>query len=96
MLSLPRWSFVPLACDRSQIISPALYGFVYFNTVASFPQAIMVVSMSTTLLALAFLSFVRIAPKPDGDRVAPGNEEGSQVMAAPEILLLLEGEDVEG
>lgn len=97
MLSLPRWSFVPLACDRSQIISPALYGFVYFNTVASFPQAIMVVSMSTTLLALAFLSFVRIAPKPDGDRVAPGNEEGrSQVMAAPEILLLLESEDVEG
>jgi len=64
----------------SQIISPAVYGFVYFNTVAGFPQAIMVVSMCASLLALAFLSFVRIPYKSDGDRDAPGhgNEEGSQ------------------
>jgi hypothetical protein len=75
-----------------------LYGFVYFNTVADFPQAIMVVSMSMSLLALAFLSFVRIASKPDGGRVVPGhrNEERSQLMAAPEISLVLESEVVEG
>ncbi|KAF8557287.1 hypothetical protein OG21DRAFT_1482377 [Imleria badia] len=52
-------SFVSLAFDRSQIISPALYGFVYFKMVTGFPQAIMIVSMCTSLLALIFLSFVR-------------------------------------
>lgn len=82
------WSRVSLTCCRSQIISPALYGFVYFNTVATFPQAIMVVSTCTSLLALTFLSFVRILPKPTNDRVTPeyGNEEGSQGMGTSELL----------
>ena len=58
----------------------------------------MVVSMCASLLALAFLSFVRIPCKSDGGRVAPGhgNEEGSQETATPEILLALENEIAEG
>ncbi|KAF8136749.1 MFS general substrate transporter [Boletus edulis] len=56
----------------SQIISPALYGFVYFNTVAVFPQAIMLVSMCASLLVLILFLFVRIRPKTAGDPVGRG------------------------
>ncbi|KAG8217854.1 hypothetical protein J3R82DRAFT_6020 [Butyriboletus roseoflavus] len=78
----------------AQIISPAVYGFVYFNTVATFPQAIMIVSMCTSLLSLTFLSFVRLPSKSAGDRVAP--EHGNESMAAPEILAAIEDQVVEG
>ena len=67
-------SFDSLACDRSQIVSPALYGFVYSNMVAMFPQAIMVVSMCTSMLVLACLAFVRIPSGSAEDRLVPGSE----------------------
>lgn len=83
--------FVSLARDRSQIISPVVYGFVYSNTVAIFPQAILVVSLCTVLLALAFLSFVHIPPGSTGDRViSEDTSEENQHMETPENLDALE------
>ncbi|KAH0827047.1 major facilitator superfamily domain-containing protein [Lanmaoa asiatica] len=81
-----------------QIVSPVLYGFVYSNTVATFPQAIIVMSMCTTLLAVTSLSFVRIPSKLAGECVTPGheNEEGIQGIETPEILVAIEDDVVEG
>ncbi|KAG6376479.1 hypothetical protein JVT61DRAFT_2472 [Boletus reticuloceps] len=68
----------------------SLYGFVYFNTVAVFPQAIMLASMCASLLVLILLLFVRIRPKTAGDL------DGSQDMVTPETLLAMENEVVGG
>lgn len=55
--------------------------------------------MCTSLLALIFVSFVRIPSTPAADRFVPGhgNEEGSQEdVGTPEILLAMENEAFEG
>ncbi|KAI6041357.1 hypothetical protein EDC04DRAFT_3139897 [Pisolithus marmoratus] len=44
----------------SQIIAPAVYGFVYSRTVATFPQAIMLVTACCFTVALVLLAFVRV------------------------------------
>ncbi|KIJ69040.1 hypothetical protein HYDPIDRAFT_23902 [Hydnomerulius pinastri MD-312] len=77
----------------SQIIGPAMYGFVYFKTVATFPQAIMYVSVFTTTLALVLLAFVRI-PGLSGtgaSLAAEGSAEGmDEEMEVPTILVTRE------
>ncbi|KAF9246164.1 major facilitator superfamily domain-containing protein [Melanogaster broomeanus] len=84
----------------SQIIGPALYGFVYFNTVATFPAAIMVVSVLTSMLAFVLLAFVRIPSGPGGDDLIA--ESGDHVngtgeeMQVPEILVTREDTLVDG
>ncbi|KAI6164540.1 MFS general substrate transporter [Pisolithus thermaeus] len=46
-----------------QIVSPAVYGFVYSHTVATFPQAIFVVTAICFTIALVLVTFVKI-PSP--------------------------------
>ncbi|KIJ16785.1 hypothetical protein PAXINDRAFT_74219 [Paxillus involutus ATCC 200175] len=72
----------------SHIIGPALYGFVYFNTVATFPQAIMVVSVFTCFLVFVLLAFVRIpSGLAGGDSIVESGDENSmdEGMEVPEI-----------
>ncbi|KAI6116799.1 major facilitator superfamily-domain-containing protein [Pisolithus croceorrhizus] len=46
-----------------QIVSPAVYGFVYSHTVATFPQAIFVVTAICFMIAFVLVTFVKI-PSP--------------------------------
>ncbi|KAH7889409.1 major facilitator superfamily domain-containing protein [Phlebopus sp. FC_14] len=59
----------------SQILGPAMYGFVYFKTVAIFPQAIMLVSVLMTCFVFVLMSFVRAPPEPG---ISLGEEEEGQ------------------
>ncbi|KAG6330429.1 hypothetical protein ID866_8658 [Astraeus odoratus] len=64
----------------SQIIGPAAYGFVYSRTVATFPQAIMLVSVFTFTVAFTLLAFVRISvpsanPSPPPSDAEEGEDE---------------------
>ncbi|KIK98704.1 hypothetical protein PAXRUDRAFT_9354 [Paxillus rubicundulus Ve08.2h10] len=78
----------------SQIIGPAMYGFVYFNTVATFPQAIMVVSVFTCLFGFVLLAFVRIpSGLAGGDSTAESGDDESgmnEAMEVPEIQVTRE------
>ncbi|KAG6902244.1 hypothetical protein C0995_002616 [Termitomyces sp. Mi166 len=47
----------------SQIISPAMYGLVYTKTVATFPRAIFILSMTSITCSFALLTFVRLPRK---------------------------------
>ncbi|KAG9318823.1 major facilitator superfamily domain-containing protein [Chiua virens] len=80
----------------SQIISPAMFGFVYSNTVAFFPQAFMIVAASSAWVAVFLLAFVRVPSKVNGDRVLPGSEdeEGNQRMVNPPTLITGEDEEI--
>lgn len=55
-----------------QIISPAVYGFVYSRSVAAFPQAIFVVTAICFVIAFVLLTFVKIPmPAISGNPGAP-------------------------
>ncbi|KAG9318828.1 major facilitator superfamily domain-containing protein [Chiua virens] len=64
------------------ICGPALFGFVYANTVAFFPQAFLIAALCATWLALFVLAFVRAPSESTGSRVLPedGNEESQPVV----------------
>ncbi|KAF9218282.1 MFS general substrate transporter [Gyrodon lividus] len=84
----------------SQIIGPAMYGFVYFNTVATFPQALLVTSVLTTSLALVLLAFVRIPSGLTGsDHIAGSGDDVHSVneeMEVPQIRVTREDAPVDG
>ncbi|KAF8843573.1 MFS general substrate transporter [Paxillus ammoniavirescens] len=72
----------------SHIIGPAFYGFVYFNTVATFPQAIMVVSVFTSFVVFVLLAFVRIpSGLSGGDSIVESGDESdmNEALEVPEI-----------
>lgn len=50
----------------SQIIAPAVYGFIYSRTVATFPQAIMLVTAFCYTAALVLLACVRVPASSSG------------------------------
>lgn len=68
----------------TQIIGPAVYGFVYSRTVATFPQAIMLVSASSFTVASILLALVKVPSggpvlgrdTEDGEGVDDGESEG--------------------
>ncbi|KAL4072832.1 major facilitator superfamily domain-containing protein [Scleroderma yunnanense] len=65
----------------SQIIVPAVYGYVYTRTVATFPRAIILVSALTFTVAFILMAFVRIpvahrSPPLDRDAGEEGEDDG--------------------
>ncbi|KAI6023827.1 hypothetical protein PISMIDRAFT_428789 [Pisolithus microcarpus 441] len=64
----------------SQIIAPAVYGFIYSRTVATFPQAIMLVTAFCFTTALVILACVRVPASSSGLGHSPRDaEEGGGV-----------------
>lgn len=61
--------------SRTQIIGPALYGFVYSHTVATFPQAIMLVAAFNFTVAFVLLSFVKVPVPTSGGPIADRDTE---------------------
>ncbi|KAG9315965.1 hypothetical protein JVU11DRAFT_3620 [Chiua virens] len=89
-------AFSVISALSAGTISSALYGFVYSSTVAVFPQAFLIVSMCMSFLVLFFLSLVHVPSDPIETRASPiehENEEGSQRMVTPEILVVI-GDEV--
>ncbi|KAI6041355.1 major facilitator superfamily domain-containing protein [Pisolithus marmoratus] len=73
----------------SQIIAPAMYGFVYSRTVATFPQAIMLVTASCFTVALVLLAFVRVPESSSGlVHSSRHNEEGGSEENSTEGVLV--------
>ncbi|KAF8077579.1 major facilitator superfamily domain-containing protein [Lyophyllum atratum] len=64
----------------SSIVGPAMYGFVYMKTVATFPRAIFILSMVTIIISSMLMSFVRL-PK-DVQSGTPGSD--SDVLVLPD------------
>ncbi|KAI6006691.1 hypothetical protein F5J12DRAFT_892867 [Pisolithus orientalis] len=79
----------------SQIIAPAVYGFIYSRTVATFPQAIMLVTASCFAVALVLLAFVRVPASAQGPLDAEeldGGEEGRNENSVEGVLVDVEVE----
>lgn len=51
-----------MSCDlySSQILGPAIFGFTYVRTVATYPRAIFFLSVAAVFSAFILLGFVRI------------------------------------
>lgn len=79
----------------SQIIAPAVYGFIYSRTVATFPQAIILVTASCFAVALVLLAFVRVpasAQGPVNTEELDGGEEGRNEDSVEGVLVDVEVE----
>jgi len=63
----------------SSILGPAMYGFVYMKTVATFPRAIFFLSMVTITISSMLMSFVRL-PK-DGQSGIPGSDSNVLILS---------------
>ncbi|OAX30925.1 hypothetical protein K503DRAFT_148240 [Rhizopogon vinicolor AM-OR11-026] len=73
----------------AQILGPALYGFVYYKTVAIFPGAIFLLSAVLMMVALGLLALVR-SPTMDEE-----DTEGARLndeTRAPETQILITNE----
>ena len=70
-----------LLCS-SQIIGPALYGFIYVKTVATIPTTIFYVSASMFGCSLLLFSFIRL---PDAAAFTTGAEQPLADDEQPEV-----------
>ena len=73
------WKLILLSL---QIVGPALYGFVYARTVATFPRAIFFFTVATIVISLFLLLLVRLPSAVEKNIVdlessATGNAEDS-------------------
>ncbi|KAI0291157.1 major facilitator superfamily domain-containing protein [Russula brevipes] len=68
----------------TQVVGPPLFGVVYINTVAAFPEAMFYVLMVVVSISLFFLFLVRIPPDPEA---VDGAMEAPAVIDVPTIVL---------
>ncbi|OJA18419.1 hypothetical protein AZE42_06991, partial [Rhizopogon vesiculosus] len=73
----------------SQILGPALYGFVYYKTVAIYPRAVFLLSVVLGMVSLGLLTPVRIPTT--GEEDAEGARLDDETRA-PEIQVLMTNE----
>lgn len=73
----------------SQIIGPALFGFVYYKTVATFPGAIFVLTVVLMMISLVLLALVHPPTSEDDAEVVILNEEAQ----VPVIRVTITQED---
>ncbi|KAF5373858.1 hypothetical protein D9758_000672 [Tetrapyrgos nigripes] len=82
----------------SQILGPAVYGLVYMKTVATAPRTIFFISVSSVLISLISISFVRLPrsePRPSVDLEADTDSGGLQ-HTAEETLINDDVDDEDG
>jgi len=68
----------------TQVVGPPLFGVVYINTVATFPEAMFYVLMVVVSVSLFFLFLVRIPPDPEA---VDASMEAPAVIDVPTIVL---------
>ncbi|OJA15919.1 hypothetical protein AZE42_11219, partial [Rhizopogon vesiculosus] len=73
----------------SQILGPALYGFVYYKTVAIYPRAVFLLSAVLMMVSLGLLALVRVPTT--GEEDAEGARLNDETRA-PEIQILMTNE----
>ncbi|KAF9039310.1 hypothetical protein BJ165DRAFT_1531387 [Panaeolus papilionaceus] len=64
----------------SQFFGPFFYGFIYANTVASYPRTIFFVCASSLALALLFVTLIRIPEAPAQGVVGEDLEESEPLL----------------
>jgi len=73
----------------SQILGPALYGFVYYKTVAIYPRAVFLLSAVLMMVSLGLLALVRVPTTGEEDTEGARLDDETQ---APEIQILMTNE----